>query len=277
MNNNLHVHLPDWPARRLVCESLVSWGFRHLDDPYIDAAEAPWPLVRNTVLAFLRHRLTDYDDQLRARCERDEAYRDKLVGEIAQAAFLKYPWLSNDPRPFPQIEDCLFLDRAARELSNLHSLRDHLESAIRDLKRSCGSREQITGLEAEVARTKEQITEVYSFLTVPKTGEDSEGVYSRSILWPHEDEGDYYFFNSRSLPPNRLNYLGFQCPRCQASVAQRKGFVNWGQRHDRMIIWSCYCLTYSVYQPPRFRVALVTLLDWNQFVEKTRSTVSTAC
>src|SRR5262249_6105259 len=162
------------------------------------------------------------------------------------------PWLRDDPRPFPIAEDCLWLDGLAKTLAQLHTLRDQFESAIRDLRRIG---QDVAGLEEEAAKIRERIKALYWFLTVPKTGRNEEGHYSRSIAMPIKNEGDYYFFNSRPLPQSRLIYLGFKCPRCRASVAQRKGHVDWGQRYDRMVISSCFCLTYSTYQPRGFQLA----------------------
>jgi hypothetical protein len=226
--------------------------------------EAPWPVIRGAVHAFLRHNLTDYDDRLRVRCEHDPVYRDQLAGQIAQAAARKYPWLDNDPRPFPEEEEdrnSPIFDRFAKRLSDLCSLRDQMLSASRDLRRSGGEPDHVRALRGEVEEVNRQIQRMYSFLTKPKTAE--EGTAGRVLAMDRSDGPRKYFFHSdRELPPNRIDYTGVRCPRCQASVAQRKGFVSLGQGYDRVVIWSCHCLTVGVYVIPRRRVSPMTLEKW---------------
>jgi hypothetical protein len=266
-------YFPDWPPRRLVLEAVTAWRFRHLDEEYLDVDSAPWASIRGAVLAFLRHNLTDYDERLRVRCERDEAYRDDLAEQIAQVALRRYPWLTKDPRPFPKSEDSLFLDAAAKELASLHSIHDHLFSAIKDLKRTGNSQGQITALQRMAASVKERIRQIYSFLIAPKISAD--GDHSRALLMPRTDRRDYYFFSEQVPPPNRLVYTGFQCPRCNASVARRKQTIAWGQGYDRVLVWSCHCLTYSVYKPPGRSIAPMMAEDWGQFVQRTESEFQT--
>jgi hypothetical protein len=259
---SLSFHLPEWPASRLVYEAVVAWNFRHLDEEPLDIDSAPWPLIRGAVLAFLRHNLTDYDDRLRRRCEHDPAYRDALASQIAQAALRKYPWLDNDPRPFPEAaEDSLLLDTVAKHMEQLHSLRDQMLSAARDLRRSGGSPQHIAGLQREAAGVAEQIRQAYDFLIAPKISAD--GTATRSLVIERTN-GAYFFHSKGELPLNRIHFVGFTCPRCQASVAQRKGFISLGQGYDRVVVWSCHCLTFCVYQPPRARVAPMTLEHWAQ-------------
>src|SRR5262249_53590601 len=165
-------HLPDWPARRLVVEAAIAWGYRHLDEEPIAPYTSPWPKMRRAVLAFLRHQLSDYDSRLCARCEHDQVYRDELVEQIAEAACRKYTWLNSDPRPFPVAEsqdDVPLLDSFAKESSNLISIRNHLASAIKDLKRTGCAGEQLGALQQEMTRIDHQIRELYGFLTKPKT------------------------------------------------------------------------------------------------------------
>jgi hypothetical protein len=265
MSSNLH--LPDWPAPRLVYEAAVAWNFRHLDEEPLDMDTAPWPVIRGAVRAFLRHTQTDYDDRLRCRCEHDPVYRDQLADQIALAAKRKYPWLDNDPRPFPEEEpgDSLIFDRMAKHLADLHGLRDQMLSASRDLRRSGGEPDHVRALRSEVDEVNRRIRRLYSFLAAPKTAE--EGTAGRALALNRSDGPREYFFHSDSeLPPNRIDYTGIRCPRCQASVAQRKGFVSLGQGYDRMVIWSCFCLTYLVYVIPKRRVRPITVERWAQLV-----------
>jgi hypothetical protein len=268
------LHLPDWPARRLVTEAMIAYGLRHQEEEFIDYECAPWPLVRGAVLAFLRHQLTDYDSQLRARCEHDPAYRDELAKAIEQGARRQYPWLDSDPRPFtePPGDDTLLLDGMAKELANLRTLREHFKSAAHDLRRSGAPKDQISELEAEAAGVSRQIERMYGMLVEPKVSPD--GNYGHAFILARPGEDRYYFHDARPLPPNRLIYLGFKCPRCQASVVQRKGFIDFGQTYNRVVVWSCHCLTYAVYQPPRHKAAPITPEDWASFTQRNESSKS---
>jgi hypothetical protein len=264
--------LPNWPARRLVVESVIAWGFRHLDDARLDAHCSPWPLVRGAVLAFLRHSQTDFDAKLRARCEHDPAYRDELAKQIEQAAYRKYPWLRTDPRPFPPPAEAegLFLDKLASQLTNLHTVREHLQSAINDLRRKgdAAAQDQLSFLREEATVVSQEISRLYGMLTRPKTGRDSVGHYSHFFALSRPEEQAYYFFSAQPLAASRLDYVGVKCPRCGASVAQRKQLINLGQGHNRVRVWSCHCLTYSAHQPPRMRLEPISLAYWTKLVRR---------
>jgi hypothetical protein len=269
-------HLPDWPARRLVTEAVIAYGLRHQQEEYIDEQCAPWPLVRGAVLAFLRHQLTDYDNQLLARCGHDPAYRDELARTVQEAAYRKYPWLRDDPRPFSSAESQkgeLFFDALAKQLADLHSLRAHLASAATDLRRKGDApKEHLSVLQDETTRVARQIEELYKFLTKPKTGRDADGDYSRSLTLSRKGkEQEYYFYHARPLPAYRLDYIGVKCPRCDASVARAKELLNLGQGYNRVVVWSCHCVTYLAYQAPRMRLAPVTLVHWARLIQKTET------
>jgi hypothetical protein len=96
MSDNFNFRLPDWSPQRLAREAVCAWGFRHLGEEELRTETSPWPLVRGAILALLRHRLSDYDQQLRLRCEHDPKFRDELVVQVAAAAFRKYPWLGKE-------------------------------------------------------------------------------------------------------------------------------------------------------------------------------------
>ena len=267
------IQLPNWPPRRLVTEALFAWGCRHLDEECIDCESAPWPMIRSVVLAFLRHSLSDFDDRLRARCEHDPAFRDELAGKIEQAAFRRYPWLTNDPRPFSVAsEDSLFLDSMAGELANLRGIRDQLLSAAKDLRRAGGAKDHIATLKDEAASIEKQIGRMYAFLTKPKSGSDADGKWARSFVLGRDGQRlkwAYDFYSERELSPNRIEYIGIQCPRCDASVAQRKQLINLGQGYNRVAVTSCHCLTYAVYRPYGWRPEQLTLEDWQEMVQRT--------
>jgi hypothetical protein len=265
-------HLPDWPAETLVREAVISYGLRHLKEVYIDYRTAPWETIQKIIGAFLRHRLSSFDQQLQVLEDYNETYRDELAAEIQRAAFRKYKWLTSDPRPFPQAKGgVLFLDRLARELARLHSAQDDLQSALSELRRAGNSPKQLADLESLAARIAKRIRTLYAFLTEGNSKPDEEGNYGRdgrALVLPLKEEAAYYFFSDRPVPLNRLTYLGFQCSRCGASVARCKNRVDWGQRHDRMVISSCHCTLFALYEPRGFHVRLLTAADWEKFLQE---------
>lgn len=255
----------------------MSWGFRHLDGPELDPKTSPWPHVRGAILAFLRHRCTDFDERLRARCEHDQAFRDSLASQVTKAAFRKYSWLGqDDPRPFPASDDdgspARIFDEFSRGLADAHGVRDALRSAIRDLKREGRPRAQIEALEIELAKVEDRISFGFEFLTAPKQVSDAQGKSARAFPWKHSPNlgPAYFFFECRAATPNRLHYLGFRCPQCQVTVARLKQTVDFGQSYRRMVVFSCYCMTYSVVCPtegPRLLTPM-TLEKWETTLAK---------
>jgi hypothetical protein len=147
-------------------------------------------------------------------------------------------------------------------MAQLHSLRDKMLSA-RNLRRTGGSPHHVAALQSEAASVSEEIQRAYSFLAAPKISAD--GTAGRALTLNRLDGPKEYFFHSeRELPPNRIHFIGIRCPRCQASVAQRQGLVSLGQGCDRVVVWSCHCLTFAAYQPPKTRVTPMTLEKWTQ-------------
>jgi hypothetical protein len=260
METSFHFRLPDWPARRLVREAVLSYNLRRTVDEMIDPETAPWPQVRGVILAFLRHQQTSYDSQLRERCEHDQAFRDELASEVAKAAYAKYRWLGkNDPRPFPKATTAetsgeRVFDLISKALADDHTLRDHTMSAIRDLRRAGKSTENQEQL---LARVNVRIQQAYKILTEQKVVPDSDYTgKSMCYPWRHPPEqvGDYFFWTDRRPVPNRIKYQNFRCPRCHAVVAMYKQPVDFGQG-CRMLVYSCFCRSYSVAMPPdRFRL-----------------------
>jgi hypothetical protein len=264
---DFHFYLPDWPPQRLIREATLSWSLRHLDEPKLDPEASPWPLLRTALLAYLRHNLSGYDERLRTRYEHDPKYRDELAAQVAAAAYRKYRWLRDDPRPFPEQPDDsqprLFTE-LARNLAHYHSSRDHLTSAIRDLKRE-GKQAQVAELQRTLAKIEQRIADNYAILTGPKYsyGLSGEGE-SRAFGFPHlpEEMGHYFFFDNRPITPNRYHYLGFRCPQCGVPVVKYKQRVDFGQGF-RMIVHSCHCHTTAcVCPPPTHTIAPMTAQKW---------------
>ena len=134
----MQINLPPWPPARIVSEAVLAFNLRHLDAP-IDEETAPWSEIHDVVLRFLRHLLSPYDDQLHNHGFYDREYRDELADRIAREAGRRYPWLrtDTDPRPFPdQFGSTLAFDSIAHSLANHQTLREHIKSAMRDLRRA---------------------------------------------------------------------------------------------------------------------------------------------
>jgi hypothetical protein len=267
--NNLR--FPDWPPQRLAKEAFCSWGFRHLREVSVDYETAPWPQVLGMILAYLRHNLTEYDERLRTRYEHDPKFRDEMAAQVAAAAFRQYPWLRDDPRPFPKSasEPPLLFDTLSQELADLHTVRDHMERAIRDLRRQGGHRDEIADLESELAETRHDIGACYDFLFAPKTLPE-EGTI-RTIVMAHSQIASYLFFSGKKIAPDRIEYVGFCCPRCGASVARWKQIVPMGQGY-RCATYSCHCLTAATHTPGGCgRIKPMTVEIWTQYCEQSNA------
>ena len=116
------------------------------------------------------------------------------------------------------------------------------------------------------------VIRMYAFLTRPKTGEYADGKWARAFVLRRDGQRrkwQYDFYSALPLPPNRIEYVGIQCPRCGASVAQRKQLIDLGQGYSRVDVWSCHCLTYAFYRPYGWRPAPLTLEEWKQMVQGT--------
>lgn len=258
----MRIELPSWPAYRLVYEAVLTFNMRHLRDQ-LDAESSPWIEVHNAVLKFLRHRLSSYDQQLHDHATFDQEYRDELAAEIRTAAYRKYDWLRKDvdPRPLPEPpQSRLFFDRRASELADLHTIKDQLHSAIRDLRcAGVDRREEIQSLQLSLAEIEQEIDEKFClFRTEPAT----KGT-GNCLLGAHNATG--YYFGGRKLSENYTRYAGFRCPNCRAAVMRTKQAVACGQGR-RMIAFSCHCLAFSVDPPgPGYALKPVTLERWAEF------------
>jgi hypothetical protein len=270
VTETFHFRLPDWPAQRLVKEAVCSYGLRHLSEPAIDVQTAPWPKIRQLIFAFLRHRHSEFDERLRLRCEHDPAFRDDLAAQVAAAAYRKYPWLGkDDPRPFPETDSdsiALPFDALASDLADMHTMREHLLSAMRDLKRQGNHKCQIALMQAELTKIQSEIERAYSFLSAPKHVKDTGKV--RSFLWTFPTENypaDQYHFVSRVFAENRVEYIGFRGPCCGVSVARWKQIVPFGQGY-RCSVYACYCFTFAIHTPGRpGRLKRVGASHWEKF------------
>jgi hypothetical protein len=85
------IRLPIMPPARLAREAVASYNRLNPGAP-ISIESAPWPELVNVVHAFVRHSLTSFDLELDAHGY-DEDYRNKLAGQIRQAACRAYAFL----------------------------------------------------------------------------------------------------------------------------------------------------------------------------------------
>ena len=161
------------------------------------------------------------------------------------------------------------MDTLSQELADLHTLRDHLDRSIRDLRRQRGHREDIVELEATLAETRREIDACYNFLSVPKDLPKENT--TRTIVSAHSQKASYLFFSGKQIAPNRIEYVGFRCPRCGASVARWKQIVPMGQGY-RCVTYSCHCLTASTHTPGDCgRIRPMTVEIWTQYCEQSNA------
>lgn len=251
----LKISLPGWPAQRILNESVLSWNLRH-PESLMDVNTSSWDKLRTVTLAFLRHRMTDYDQRLRDLCEYDPDARNGLARAIHDVAWKIYPWFQNDPRPFPLVEsDHRYLNRHAEETSKMQNLIEHLRSAIKDLSR------QPFGNKAQIRELKKMLTEAltkketsWGILTEPTHTERSQmtpfGLAGecRAIMMNNRTNA-YCFHRLQPPSPNIYKFLFFCCPRCKARVIESKRPLDIGQG-KRAIIQSCFCIYRIISAPP---------------------------
>ena len=231
---DMQISLFHWPPRRLVRESVLNHNLRH-PEAALDEEKSPWEAIVPVIFAFVRHELTNYDEELRRETEgaRDEEKRNRLASRVASRVRKAYPWITKDPRPFPPRERALELDATARQLANLRTYEYHLKAVLKDV-REPKRRKELRG-DLELCRAKiARLTA--SFTLPPPPTKDHIRVYSR----PTETEGDYDWFGY-SFHLNYLEYTGFTCPLCKASVMTTKRAFPFGQGQKRVFL-SCYCI-----------------------------------
>jgi predicted RNA-binding Zn-ribbon protein involved in translation (DUF1610 family) len=273
VTNNFHFRLPDWPPQRLVREAVLAWNLRHLSQDKLDVETSPWPLVRGAILAFLRHLHSDYDERLRVRCERDPKFRDDLAAQVAAAAYQSYLWLGkDDPRPFPESEQdsmTLPFDVISKSLSNSCTIRDQTISAIRDLKRQGNHKHEIAALENGLQKNNRDIERQYSFLSSPKIlPEQGKTRYFLQVHKQDDVDPHYHFCSNKEVTPNRIEYIGFRCPRCGVSVARWKQIVPLGQGY-RCVTFACHCLTVAVHTPGGIgRIEPMSAENWARYCQE---------
>jgi hypothetical protein len=122
----------------------------------------------------------------------------------------------------------------SKSLSDLYTIREATLSAIRDLKRSRNQvadnhAAEIAVLQAGLGQVNRDIERQHNFLSAPKINEEEGTTRSFLCRRPQESAAEYHFLVDKPVTENRIEYLGFRCPKCDASVARWKQIVPWGQ------------------------------------------------
>jgi len=254
--------LPDWAPRRLFFEAVFYYNLRHSEDP-IREEESPWPRCVGAILAFLRHEFTDYDTELEG--EFDQAKRDALAAEVAEAAYRRYRWLRKDPRETPEFNpppppDGKPLDRRAAFLAESRTLAHALQ---RYLDTDCPP-ERRAEMTRRLATLRKRIDRDYDIFTPIDTG-PGKG-FTKGDFRLTRTGTDYDFFGHR-LYPNRWRATPVTCPACGQRVLQTKSTLDLGQGR-RMHVITCHCVTgFMVPPPPGKRLFDMTLEEWERILK----------
>ena len=167
-------------------------------------------------------------------------------------------------------------DGLSKSLSDLYTIREATLSAIRDLKRSRNQvadnhAAEIAVLQAGLGQVNRDIERQHNFLSAPKINEEEGTTRSFLCRRPQESAAEYHFLVDKPVTENRIEYLGFRCPKCDASVARWKQIVPWGQGY-RCVVFACHCVTYAVHtQGGRGWIAPVSAGHWAVFCQQSES------
>jgi hypothetical protein len=132
----------------------------------------------------------------------------------------------------------------------------------------------LDALQSEIEEVTADIDRAYNFLTMPKIKSSPYGDgLVRAIVRVHEPDqfGEYVFCAPKQPSPNHLKYLGFHCPRCEASVMRLKQTVAFGRGFERMVVQSCHCMFLAVMCPKDGpgRLRPLTREIWQKYFEET--------
>ena len=121
-------------------------------------------------------------------------------------------------------------DGISKDLADLHTKRDQVVSAIRDLKRQGNNHKKIAALQKILAETQGTSSVITNFYLHRKSSKRK----ARSDLcsrYPQRRQSSphYHFDIDKEITENRIEYIGFRCPRCCVSVARWKQLVPLGK------------------------------------------------
>jgi hypothetical protein len=285
MTRTQQLRFPDWPPQRVLWEAVHSWNLRH--QIKLDPCTSSWPRIFAATLAFCRHSLADYDQQLsllerdliaagrKDLAERHLQERNALRARIHAAARRQYQWLRPDidPRRETQLEselkeDPRILTRASAQLADLVSERAQLLSAISQLKRQrpLNGKERVAEMQAELTRVEKAIENRRRlFLTAPELAgvepRDSREAKMRLLIWGHEEP--VYLFGGRELPESHTKSAGFKCPACCRTVLRSKREVDLGAG-IKLVALSCVCRSIVVTREYSYPSAEI----WGDLIEQ---------
>src|SRR6516225_492798 len=213
---------PDWPGHRLVTEAARSWNLRH--HVKLDPQSSPWSRIYATVLAFVRHSLTSYDQQLdlvAAGGSNPAEHRTLLRKKIHASARMQYPWLrlSVDPRPSwtwpaPTKRSSRILDEASRARCDAIEQRAHILSLLRspEVRTNPAAREQARQALREIDVHIERLGKFFEHPLPAEPGFAD----MRFLIWKAHNA--YQFACLEDVPENYLRTTDAVCPHCHKRI-----------------------------------------------------------
>jgi hypothetical protein len=261
------ISLPNWSQARLIREAIADFNLRHSDSS-LDAKSSDWPILCRTIHKFIRHRLTDYEEQLATGY--NPALREKLVAEMGKAAAEKYPWLrlERDPRCEDQGQetDKPAFNQAAAYLADFYTQKNRILGALAELKRKGGSRAQQQEFRQQLAEIEAQIRRGQEILLEPIY--NASGCSPKIYLLGPIEVGKRHFFGPRKLSPNHVAAETFACPGCGERIWRSKRPIDLGQGKSA-VFWICGCIFYGLPPaPPGMKMRPLKLGDWLENLEE---------
>jgi hypothetical protein len=231
------ISFPDWPRERIVEEALADWNLRHpAAEEKLDAATSEWRKVFKAVLAFLRHRLSSYDDAWHDHPEE----RERFYREVQRQAQRRYKWLRPDadsrmdPPPKEELPaaETLPFDSAARYLADRYTDKNRLIQYGRESR----SPDERRAVRECVRYVQEDIEQVEGLVK-----SDSFWVGPLKTMCKCAVSLDRFASNHRR--DTRLS-----CPACGSRIWQIKPPVPVGQGKFWRV-WVCECTFVSIPLP----------------------------
>jgi hypothetical protein len=220
------ISLPEIPPARLIREAVNSYQL--YSGVRVDYRSEPsWESLREIVINYVRHRLTNYDARRLAGEDRDE-----LRQQIRTATLQRYRWLASDPRPFPEEKPLAFLDQIAAALTELRQY----EYSLLELLPRIGEHQDKAKIRKQLSVARARIAQLDNLLRTNRVT-DSYVIPAYGV-----NPADDYYWCGFTLYPNALAHCGFACPRCGAAVYRTKQVRAIGQG-KRARLYSCRCIS----------------------------------
>jgi hypothetical protein len=250
----------------MLSEAIADWNLRHSEAEALDTRNSEWRRLYWAILAFLRHRLTPYDQTLQ-ESPYDPALRDQLFRRIQAAAHFQYKWLrlETDPRT-KETQDKADarrpFDRVAADLSDLYTHKNALFQALREARCKGTPPLGLDSLENELAETESRIKRLEQKLPSAESKEAGRWIMSGTL-------GGSGIISSLlgKLCPNQWMPENFGCPKCGVRVMRTKRAMPLGQG-QQVFFWWCRCAFCAVHLPPSGSVPRrLRLEDWSEYLE----------